>query len=90
MIPFISAGEVGLAGKAIGSGERSNSVIIFRCNGGDGIECGLNTVDNSSASVSAFSLSVTARELFGRRRGGVVSFNLRIDYVLRQSEPFCR
>lgn len=54
IIPLISAGEVGFAGRAIGSGERSDSVIISRCRGGGEIVCGMNNVDSSFASVSAF------------------------------------
>lgn len=55
IILFISPGEV-LAGKF--GGNLSDSVNT------------MNTVNNSSASESVFSLSETAKELFGRRRGG--------------------
>jgi hypothetical protein len=66
IIHLISADDVGLAGRTIGSGERSDSATISRCRGGGEIECGMNTVDSSFAIVSAFSLSVTAKVLFGR------------------------
>jgi len=38
--------------------------------------------------VSAFSLSVAANEFFGRRRGGVVSFSRRIDFVFARESHF--
>jgi len=66
IIPLISAGDVDLIGRAIVNGERSDSATISRCRGGGEIECGMNTVDSSFASVPAFSLSVTAKVLFGR------------------------
>jgi len=66
IIHLISAGEVGFAGRAIGSGEKSDSMTISRCRSGGEIECGMNTVESSFASASVFSLSVTANMLFGR------------------------
>lgn len=58
------------------------------CGAGVGMRCGLKTPNNSSARISAFSLSVEASELSARRSGGEESLIRSNDFVLRQRDPF--
>lgn len=60
------------------------------CGAGVGMICGLKTPDNSSARISAFSLSVKASELSARRRGGGESLIRSNDFVLYQRDPFVK
>ena len=60
------------------------------CGSGVKMRCGLNTHNSSSARISAFSLSVVASELSGRRKGGGESLNHKIDFVLCHGNPFLK
>jgi len=64
-IPDISDKEVGFTGRAIGKGDRRESITVDICNAGWEMRLDLNTFDRFLARISAFSLSVDASELSG-------------------------